>query len=102
MGIFSRPGTLRVERDVALSCSLPRSAATSGRDASSAASPPPCPAFRHPNIVSAFDAGETHGLLFLVMELVDGMDLSTREGEGPAVPGAIDCLLQAALRPEGS
>ena len=40
---------------------------------------------RHPNIVSALDAGETGGLLFLVMELVDGKDLArvVRE-KGPA------------------
>ena len=52
---------------------------------------------RHPNIVSALDAGETHGLLFLVMELVDGKDLArvVRE-KGPLPIGqAIDCVTQA-------
>ncbi len=42
--------------------------------------------FRHPNIVSAIDSGETHGLLYLVMEFVrrlgPGQD---RQGEGPAL-----------------
>ena len=53
---------------------------------------------RHPNIVSALEAGETHGLLFLVMELVDGKDLArvVRE-KGPLPIGqAIDCVIQAA------
>ena len=40
--------------------------------------------FRHPNIVAAIDSGETHGLLFLVMEFVDGRDLSrTVKEKGP-------------------
>jgi serine/threonine protein kinase len=54
--------------------------------------------FRHPNIVSAIDAGETHGLLFLVMEFVDGRDLAkTVKDKGPLpVAQAIDCIIQAA------
>ena len=54
--------------------------------------------FRHPNIVSAIDAGETHGLLFLVMEFVDGRDLSrTVKEKGPlSVAQTIDCIIQAA------
>jgi len=54
--------------------------------------------FRHPNIVAAIDAGETHGLLFLVMEFVDGRDLSrTVKEKGPlSVAQAIDCIIQAA------
>ena len=54
--------------------------------------------FRHPNIVSAIDSGETHGLLFLVMEFVDGRDLAkTVKEKGPlSVVQAIDCIIQAA------
>jgi serine/threonine protein kinase len=53
---------------------------------------------RHPNIVQAMEAGETNGLLFLVMELVDGRDLSrTVKEKGPLTTvQAIDCLIQAA------
>ncbi len=53
---------------------------------------------RHPNIVAALDAGETHGLLYLVMELVEGNDLARivkRQGPLP-LDRAIDCMLQAA------
>ena len=40
--------------------------------------------FRHPNIVAAIDSGETHGLLFLVMEFVNGRDLArTVKEKGP-------------------
>ena len=54
--------------------------------------------FRHRNIVAAIEAGETHGLLFLVMEFVEGRDLSrTVKENGPlSVAQAIDCIIQAA------
>jgi serine/threonine protein kinase len=53
---------------------------------------------RHANIVAALDAGETHGLLFLVMEFVDGKDLARIVKEkGPlSVARAVDCIIQAA------
>jgi tRNA A-37 threonylcarbamoyl transferase component Bud32 len=53
---------------------------------------------RHPNVVAALDSGETHGLLYLVMELVEGKDLARIVKErGPmTVSQALGCLLQAA------
>ena len=53
---------------------------------------------RHPNIVAALDAGDTAGLLFLVMELVDGKDLAkvVREKGPMPVKQAVDCIIQAA------
>lgn len=52
----------------------------------------------HPNIVGAFDAGETNGSPFLVMEYVPGDDLSSIvRKRGPlSVDQAIDCIAQAA------
>lgn len=52
----------------------------------------------HPNIVTAFDAGEARGVHFLVMEFVDGKDLaSVVTQRGPlAITEAIDYTLQAA------
>jgi serine/threonine-protein kinase len=52
----------------------------------------------HPNIVTAFDAGESAGVKFLVMELVDGCDLSTLvKQHGPLpVKQAVSCTMQAA------
>jgi serine/threonine protein kinase len=54
--------------------------------------------FRHPNIVSAIDSGETHGLLFLVMEFVDGPDLARIvKQKGPfSAAQAINTIIQAA------
>jgi serine/threonine protein kinase len=52
----------------------------------------------HPNIVTAFDADEAEGTSFLVMEFVDGADLSTLvKLDGPlSIEMAVNCLLQAA------
>jgi serine/threonine protein kinase len=53
----------------------------------------------HPNIVTAFDADEANGLHFLVMEYIEGIDLSRLiEHEGPLpVPQACEYIRQAAL-----
>lgn len=52
----------------------------------------------HPNIVTAYDAGEHDGLHYLVMEYVDGPNLSrVIKQHGPLpVPQALDCVLQVA------
>lgn len=52
----------------------------------------------HPNIVGAFDAGDSNGSPFLVMEYVPGDDLSSIvKKKGPlSVDQAIDCIIQAA------
>jgi serine/threonine protein kinase len=53
---------------------------------------------KHPNIVVAHDAAEAEGTKFLVMELVEGRDLSSQvRASGPLPVGqAVDCILQAA------
>jgi serine/threonine protein kinase len=53
---------------------------------------------RHPNIVAADDADEANGVHFLVMEYVDGKDLSARvKQNGPlSVDEAVSFTLQAA------
>ena len=52
----------------------------------------------HPNIVTAFDADESSGSVFLVMEYVDGQDLAKLvDVHGPfSVDDAIHCVLQTA------
>ncbi len=52
----------------------------------------------HPNIVTAHDAGESNGTHFLVMQLVDGQDLSYYVQQNGRMTGgkAINCILQAA------
>ena len=54
---------------------------------------------RHPNIVTAFDAGEQDGVAYLVTEFVDGEDLGRLvRREGPlAVDRAVAFVRQAAL-----
>ena len=53
---------------------------------------------RHPNIVAADDADEAKGTHFLVMEYVDGSDLSVLvKKHGPLpVEQAVQCIIQAA------
>jgi len=52
----------------------------------------------HPNIITAFDAGEDKGVRFLAMEYVDGHDLASLVAvRGKvSVPLAVDYVLQAA------
>ncbi len=52
----------------------------------------------HPNIVQTFDADECRGIHFMVMEYVEGKDLSAivKERGSLQVPEAVDCILQAA------
>jgi serine/threonine protein kinase/Leucine-rich repeat (LRR) protein len=53
----------------------------------------------HPNIVRAMDAGEADGQHYLVMELVDGVDLSRllRESGPLTIANACELIRQAAL-----
>jgi serine/threonine protein kinase/formylglycine-generating enzyme required for sulfatase activity len=52
----------------------------------------------HPNIVTAFDAGESAGIHFLVMQFVDGQDLHvvSRERSPLPIAEALDYILQTA------
>jgi Leucine-rich repeat (LRR) protein len=52
----------------------------------------------HPNIVTAHDAGEQEGVHYLVMEYIEGTDLSRLVKENGPLPvdKAVDCILQAA------
>ena len=52
----------------------------------------------HPNIVAAFDAGEDKGACFLILEFVEGYDLSEPIKKGKTLPvkDVLDYVLQAA------
>jgi Leucine-rich repeat (LRR) protein/tRNA A-37 threonylcarbamoyl transferase component Bud32 len=52
----------------------------------------------HPNIVTAYDADQAGGVHFLVMQYVDGQDLSEIVKQGGPLPvaKAVNCILQAA------
>jgi serine/threonine protein kinase len=47
----------------------------------------------HPNIVMAYDANEDEGLLFLVMEFIDGCDLETLVRRQGPLPISVACEL---------
>ena len=51
----------------------------------------------HPNIVAAYDAGEAHGLKYLVSEYIDGQNLAeiVREHGPLSLPDAVDVMAQA-------
>jgi serine/threonine-protein kinase len=53
---------------------------------------------QHPNIVTIYDAGETNGLAFIVMELLSGSDLTAhcKEGQLLPVPTALHIAAQVA------
>jgi serine/threonine protein kinase len=98
MGQVYKAQHRRMERIVALKV-LPPSATTSPdavqrfqREVKAAAR------LLHPNIVTAFDAGEAGGVYFLVMEYVEGWDLAELPKErGPlSESDAISYILQAA------
>ena len=52
----------------------------------------------HPNIVTAYDADETYGVHYLVMQLVEGGDLASMVKQNGPLPiaTAVDCIMQAA------
>ena len=52
----------------------------------------------HPNIVTAYDAGEDSGIHFLVMKFIEGLDIATLiSQQGALTPSqAVDLTLQAA------
>jgi serine/threonine protein kinase len=52
----------------------------------------------HPNVVTAYDAGETEGMHYLAMEFVDGKDLASIVADRGVfdVRHAVDCVVQAA------
>jgi eukaryotic-like serine/threonine-protein kinase len=52
----------------------------------------------HPNVVRAYDADQSNGILYIVMEYVTGQSLGQRLKEGPLVPvDAVTYASQAAL-----
>jgi serine/threonine-protein kinase len=53
---------------------------------------------QHPNVVAVYDVGAEGDELYLVMELVEGEDISHRlaRGEFPPIPEALEMIAQAA------
>lgn len=98
MGAVYRARHRRMDRTVAIKV-LPRGAASDPQAASRFAREIRAVArLSHPNIVAAHDAGEDFGVAYLVMECIEGIDLSTcvRTCARFSVAQAVECLAQAA------
>lgn len=98
MGMVLKAEHKRMKRLVALKVMSPKAVKTPDalkrfhREVEAAAK------LRHPNIVAADDADEAKGTHFLVMEFVNGSDLSQLiKKQGPLpVDQAVNCIVQAA------
>ena len=98
MGMVLKAEHKRMERIVALkvmsasAMKSPEAVQRFQREAKAAAK------LTHPNIVAAFDADEAKGTHFLVMEFVEGDDLSAvvKKNGVLSVEAAVDAILQAA------
>jgi serine/threonine protein kinase/Tfp pilus assembly protein PilF len=99
MGAVYRAIQRRMKRQVAVKIVRPDVLATAGavarfqREAETAAR------LSHPNIVTVHDTNEVNGIRFLVMEYVEGIDLSklVKENGPMSVVQACDSVRQAAL-----
>jgi len=97
MGVVYKARQTSVDRIVAVKILLPSLAKNPSyvqrfvREAKMAA------ALSHPNLVTAFDAGEQGGIHYLVMEYVEGKDLKSIVDRGGPLPvsKAVDYILQA-------
>lgn len=98
MGLVLKAMHLRMERIVALKVMSqagmrsPDAVQRFHREVKAAAK------LNHPNIVTAYDADESNGTHFLVMEYVEGANLSALVKECGPLPAeqAVQCILQAA------
>ncbi len=98
MGLVLKAEHRRMKRLVALKVLSPAVTKTAGalqrfqREVEAAAR------LEHPNIVTAYDADEAQGIHFLVMQYVEGSDLSALvKQKGPlSIEHAVSCITQAA------
>jgi hypothetical protein len=101
MGVVYRATDLRLNRAVALKVIKPELSLDDDfrrrfrRESELAAS------IRHPNVVTIYQAGESDGLLFVTMDLVDGIDLralvAARGRVDPATVSGMTAQIAAAL-----
>ena len=98
MGVVYRALHRRMDRTVALKTLSPRAMSAPGAVARFHREVRAAARLVHPNIVTAFDAGEHEGIHYLVMEYVEGEDLGKLVQErGPLpVEEAVAYILQAA------
>jgi serine/threonine protein kinase len=99
MGLVLKARHRRMDRIVAIKVLSPEAVRTPAMAARFQQEVHAAAKLSHPNIVAAFDADEHRGTHFLVMEYVEGRDLSSIVKErGPfSVPMVVTCILQAAV-----
>ncbi len=99
MGVVYKAIHLRLEKQVAIKIVAPERTANPEAVARFEREMKAVGRLHHPNIVNAFDAGEFKGSHYLVMELIDGVDLAgLLQAHAPlAVPDACELVRQAAL-----
>lgn len=76
MGVVYRASQLRLERPVALKLIRPEMADLPSYRASFEDESKLAAAVSHPNVIPVIDAGEDKGLLYLVMQLIEGINLA--------------------------
>jgi serine/threonine protein kinase len=98
MGVVLRARHKRMKRHVAIKVLAPAVTQDAGAIARFHREVEAAAQLSHPNIVGAHDADEIDGRFFLVMEFVDGRDLSSIvKRNGPlGAEQAVDAILQAA------
>jgi serine/threonine protein kinase len=99
MGVVYKAIHLRLEKQVAIKIVAPERTANPEAVARFEREMKAVGRLHHPNIVNAFDAGEFKDSHYLVMELIDGVDLAVLlQAHAPlAVPDACELVRQAAL-----
>lgn len=94
MGVVYRASQLRLERPVALKLIRPELARSATYRARFERESRAAAAISHPNVIPVFDAGEDAGLLYLVMQLISGINLaSVLKGSGCLDPRDAALLL---------
>ena len=96
MGVVYRAHDTLLDRDVAVKV-LSEAALDSGGRARLLHEARATARLNHPNIVSVYDAGETEGSPFVVMELVEGGSLHSHRPQSQAKIVAIARQISAAL-----
>ena len=94
MGLVLRARDPSLDRDVAIKSILP-SALSPAAKARFAREAVTLGTLRHPNVIEVFDAGESDGAPYFVMELVEGQDLD-EWCRGRTVREVLECLRGAA------